>query len=215
GTLLDASVLDNIGHTTNRAKGRIQLEAANAAAFVFISLTGISRLVATATAHDQTHVQRTIVSQVGNHVIAVDDLDVVLQLDVRRSDGTRALLGKGQSDFVTAVQLDGQALQVEQDFDNVLLNTFDRAVFVKHADDLCLDNGTARHGGQQDATQCVAQGVAETTLERLERDLGAGLTDRLHINVTGGQELIYRNLHGVCTYLLALTWSRARQSGSR
>src|SRR5471032_2058854 len=58
------------------------------------------------------------------------------------------------------------------------------------------------------------QGVAKTTLERLESDLGAGWTDNLHINVAGCQELIYRNLHG-CTYFLALTWSRARQSGFR
>jgi hypothetical protein len=33
--------------------------------------------------------------------------------------------------------------------------------------------------------------VAETTLERLERDLGAGWTDNLHINMAGCQEIIY------------------------
>ena len=60
----------------------------------------------------------------------------------------------------------------------------------------------------------VAQGMAKTTLEGLEGDLGAGRTDRLNVDMTGGQELIYRNLHG-CTYFLALTWSRARQSGFR
>src|SRR5690606_32093072 len=92
--------------------------------------------------------------------------------------------------------------------------TFDGGVLVEHAVNLGLDYCTARHGGQQDATQRVAQGMAKATLERLERDLGAGRTDRLNVNVTGGQELIYRNLHG-CTYFLALTRSRARQTAFR
>jgi hypothetical protein len=64
---------------------------------------------------------------------------------------------------------------------------------------LDLDYRAAWHRGQQDATQRIAQRVAKTTLERLECDFSAGRTHHLHINVTGGQELIYRNLHG-CTY---------------
>src|SRR5690606_41946098 len=103
---------------------------------------------------------------------------------------------------------------VQEELHDIVLSAFDGAVLVEHAIALGLAHCTARHGGQQDATQRGAQGMAETTLEGLERDLGAGRTDHLNVDVTGGQELIYRTLHG-CTYFLALTWSRARQSGFR
>lgn len=72
------------------------------------------------------------------------------------------------------MQLDSQAFQVQQDFNDVFLYTFDRGVLMEYAIDLGLDYCTARHGGQQDAAQRVAQGMVEATLERLERDLGAG-----------------------------------------
>src|SRR5690606_15085999 len=124
------------------------------------------------------------------------------------------LLRQSQRHFVTTVQVDRQAFQVEQDFNDIFLNTFNRGVLMEYAVDFGLDYCTARHGGQQDAAQRVAQGMTKATLERLESDLGAGRTDHLHIDMAGGQELIYRNLHG-CTYFLALTWSRARQSGFR
>ncbi|MNN13630.1 hypothetical protein D3C81_1266680 [compost metagenome] len=112
------------------------------------------------------------------------------------------------------MQLDGQAFQVEQDLNYIFLHTLDGAVLMEYAIDFSLNHCTARHGGQQDATQRVAQCVTKTALERLERDLGAGRADHLNVDMTGGQKLIYRTLHG-CTYFLALTSSRARQSGFR
>lgn len=112
------------------------------------------------------------------------------------------------------MQLDSQTFKVQQDFNDVFLYTFDGAVLMEYTVNLGLDYCTAGHGGQQNAAKRVAQGMAETTLERLESDFGVGWTDNPHINVAGCQELIYRNLHG-CTYFLALTWSRARQSGFR
>src|SRR5690606_1810502 len=135
GTLLDASVLDHIGNPADRAESGIQLQATDAAAFFLVALTRFCRLVATATPHGQTHVQRAIGSQIGNDVVAIDDLDIVIQLDVRCGDDTSALLGKAQGDFIATVQLDGQAFQVEQDFDDVFLNTFDGAVLMKHTVD--------------------------------------------------------------------------------
>ncbi|SPO53068.1 protein of unknown function [Pseudomonas sp. JV551A1] len=214
GTLFNTGVFDHIGDTTHRAERSVQLQTANATAFVFVGLTGVGRLVTTTTSYGELHVQGAVRRQVRDYVIGVDDLDIVIQLNIGSGNHPRTLFRQGQRNFVTTVQFDSQAFQVQQDFNDVFLNTFDRGVLMEYAVDLGLDYCTARHGGQQDAAQRVAQGMAETTLERLERNLGAGRTDYLHINVAGSQELIYRNLHG-CTYFLALTWSRARQSGSR
>src|SRR5690554_1068718 len=214
GALLDTGVFHHVGNATDRAEGSVELKTADAAAFVFVALAGIGRDIATTASHLELHVQGTVVRQIGNHVVAVDDFDIVIQLNIGGGDHARALLREAQRYFVAAVQLDGQALEVQEDLDDIFLNTFDGAVLVEYAIDLGLYHCTARHGGQQDATQRVAQGMAKATLERLERDLGAGRTDHLNVDVTGGQELIYRTLHG-CTYFLALTWSRARQSGFR
>ncbi len=147
-------------------------------------------------------------------MIAIDDFDIVIQLDIGSGNSARALLHQAQGHFITAVQLDGDTFEVEQDFDDIFLHALDGAVLVEHTVDLSLDHSAAGHGGQQNTTQRVAQGVAKTTLEGLESDLGTGRTDHLHIDMAGGQELIYRTLHGY-TYFLALTWSRARQSGFR
>src|SRR5690606_17962311 len=189
GTLLDAGVFHHVGDTTDRAERGVQLQTADAPAFVFIALTGVSRLVATATTHGETHVQSAVFRQVGDYVIAVDDLNVVIQLNIGSSDHTRALFGQSQGDFVTTVQLDSQTFEVQKDLNDIFLNAFDGAVLVEHTVNLGLDYCTARHGGQQDATQRVAQGVAKATLERLESDLGGGRTDHLNVDVTGGQEL--------------------------
>ncbi|MCY1515002.1 hypothetical protein D9M68_495750 [compost metagenome] len=214
GTLLDTGVFNHVSNTADGAERGVELQATNAAALVFVALARVGGLVATTAGHLELHVQRAVIRQVGDHVVAVDDFDIMIQLNIGSSDHARTFLGKVQRYFVTAVQLDSQAFEVQEDLDDIFLNTLDGAVLMEYAVDFGLDYCTARHGGQQDATQRVAQGMAETTLERLERDLGAGRTDHLHINVAGGQELIYRTLHG-CTYFLALTWSRARQSGFR
>src|SRR5690606_37463435 len=65
GTLLDTGVFHHVGNTTDRAERGVQLQTTDATAFVFIALTGISRLVATATTHGEFHVQSAVVRQVG------------------------------------------------------------------------------------------------------------------------------------------------------
>src|SRR5690606_30082308 len=204
GTLLNTSVFDHISHATNRAEGGVELKTANTAALIFIVLTRISRLVTTAASDLELHVDRTVGRQIGDQVIAIDDFDIVIQLDIGSGNSARALLHQAQGHFITAVQLDGDTFEVEQDFDDIFLHALDGAVLVEHTVDLGLDHSAAGHGGQQNTTQRVAKGVAKTTLEGLESDLGTGRTDHLHIDMAGGQELIYRTLHGD-TYFLAPT----------
>src|SRR5690606_32548355 len=109
GTLLDTGVFHHVGDTANRTEGSIQLQATNAAAFVFVTLTGIGGLIATAARHLELHVQHAVISQVGDNVVAIDDFDIVIQLNIGSGDHARAFLGKAQRYFVTTVQLNGQA----------------------------------------------------------------------------------------------------------
>jgi len=75
----------------------------------------------------------------------VGDLDIVIQLDITGSDNARAFLAEGYLGIVPAAHFHGHAFKIQKNLNDVFLNTFDRAVLVQHAVDLCLGNGTARH----------------------------------------------------------------------
>ena len=83
-----------------------------------------------------------------DHVFGIDDLDVVVDFDVGGRNHALALLREGQSGFVEVVQAQGDVLEVEQDFDHVFLQTFERRVFVQHAVDFDFDDRGARDGRQ-------------------------------------------------------------------
>ena len=136
-------------------------------------LARAGRLVADAATHLQTHVERDVLGQVADHVFGIDDLHRMIDDDVAGRDHALALLGQGQGDFVAGMLTNGHILEVEQDFNDVLLQAFQGGVLMQHAIDFNLDDGAARNRGEQHATQRVAQGVAEATLERLDHHLGA------------------------------------------
>ena len=109
----------------------------------------------------------------GDHVIRIDDLDVVRHLDVRRRDRAFAFLAQHQRDLVAVVQLEHDALQVQQDVDHVFVDAVDRRVLVHHAGDLRLGRRVPDHRRQQHAAQRVAERVAVAALERFQRDTAA------------------------------------------
>jgi len=78
-------------------------------------------------------------------------------------------------------------LEVQQDFDHVLLQTLKRCVLVQHAVDFDLDDGAARDRREQHATQRVAQGVTKATLERLDHHLSAVRSKLLDAEATRPQ----------------------------
>ena len=76
----------------------------------------------------------------------------------------RALGIDADDGLIAVFHADRDLFQVQQDFENILLHTLDRAVLMQHTLDLGLDDGTTRHRRKQDASQRVAQSVAETAL---------------------------------------------------
>jgi hypothetical protein len=80
----------------------------------------------------------------------------VIDDDVAGTHRAWALLRQLQLGFFARVHLDRDALQVQEDVDDVLLNAFNARVLVEHAFDLGLDHGSAGHGREQHAPQRVA-----------------------------------------------------------
>ena len=80
-----------------------------------------------------------------NHVLGVTDLDVVVCLDITSSDDAGARRTQRQLGFVFTIHDKRNALQIEQNLDDILLNAFDCRVLVQYTVDLYLGDGTTRH----------------------------------------------------------------------
>jgi hypothetical protein len=83
------------------------------------------------------------------------------------------------------VQAEHHALEVEHDVHDVFLHAVDGRVLVQHAGNGHLGRRIAHHRRQQHAPQCVAEGVAVSALERLERGFGTMAAERLDLDGLG------------------------------
>ena len=129
----------------------------------------------------------------------------MINLNIASGNNTGALLAQVENRLILAVHNNSNAFQVEQDFDNVLLNTFHCAVFVLNAINFNFRDGTTRHGRQQDATQGIAQCVTKATLQGLKSYLGSGFTLLIHLNHAGCEKFVHCTLHSfTCSEII---WS--------
>ena len=122
-------------------------------------------------------------------MLRVDDLDVVRGLDVSGGDGAFAFLAQDQRHFLTVVQAEHHALQVQHDVDHIFLNAVDGGVLVQHARDRHFRRRITHHRGQQHTAQGVAQGVAIAAFERLQDHLGAMTAQGLHSDGFGFEQI--------------------------
>ena len=97
-------------------------------------------------------------------MLRVHDLDATVGNDIARCYSARAFLVYGHYNFVFFVENHCNTLKVQQNLDDVFAYTLDSAVLVYHTVDLNFFYRTTWHRGEQDATQCVAQCVAESAL---------------------------------------------------
>jgi hypothetical protein len=158
------------------------------------------------------HVQLPANCQVGDYVCRIDDLDVVGSLDVACGNHALALLAQIEHRFVAVVQLEYDALEVEQQVDNVFLHPVDGRILMQHAADVDFGGCEARHRRQENATQGVAQRVAVTPLERFHGYLGVELAQALYVDDARFEKSTA--LHRVCLYrneLFAVALSPTRQ----
>ena len=110
-------------------------------------------------------------------------------------------LFNARSDSLPGVQTDVEALEVQQDLGDVLLDAFDGGVLVEHAVDVHLRDRAAGHGREKDPTQRVAQRMPETPVQGLDGDLRRIRPDLPNIDDVGLQELGGARLHRIPSVL--------------
>ena len=115
-----------------------------------------------------------------NHMIRVDDFDIMRHLDVGRLDRAFRFLAQRQSHFIAVVQLEYNAFEIQQNLDHILLHAVNGRVLVHHTCNGHFRNRIAHHRRQQYSAQGIAQGVSIAALKRLQchfRPIGADLLD--------------------------------------
>ena len=106
---------------------------------------GYCGLITTSLDHVQGHVEINTLGQGSNDIVRIDNLDVVIELDITCGNNTRPLLRNVQGSFILGMHNYANTFQVEQDVDNVFLDTINGGEFMQHAFDTAVDDGTATH----------------------------------------------------------------------
>ncbi len=123
-----------------------------------------------------------------DHQVRIHDLDIVIKLDISCGNRSLFFFGKGQFGLIPAVELNGQPLEVQENLDDIFLNTLNGAVLVQHSIDLRFGCRTPGHGGQQNPAQSITQRVAKAPFKRLQNHAGVGLGLILHIDAARSQK---------------------------
>src|SRR6185312_559433 len=169
GTLLDTSRVHLVGHLENRRIDGIDWDTAD---FSAGGLVLHGRDVTAATLDDELDLELALVVQGRDVHVGVVHGDAGRRHDVTRGDLARALLAQVHGDRLVLLGGHHQALQVQDDVGDVFLDARHGGELVQHAVDADAGDGRARNRGQQRAPQRIAQGVAESRLQRLDDELG-------------------------------------------
>jgi len=89
------------------------------------------------------HPQLVVLGQMTDHVIRVDDLYIVIDLDISRRNRTDLVRGQRQGRFASIMHPYSDILEVQQNLNNIFLKPFNRGVLMKHPLDFSFSNRRA------------------------------------------------------------------------
>src|SRR3984885_9604507 len=158
-----AGVLDLVGDLAHRGEQAVDRDQADRRVLGTIALGGD---VALAGRDREFHADFCALIEGADLQVRIEHGDIADGLDVAGGDGARALLLHDHALGAFALHLDRDVPDVEHDVGDVLANARNRGEFMQHAVDVHRLHRGALQRRQQDAAQCVAEGLAEAALER-------------------------------------------------
>ena len=177
GLLADASLLDVVGDAAHRREDRVDRDHADR---LVGRLVLLGRPVAATAADRQVDLELGLLLERGDVRVRVEDLDAGGQVDVLGGDLAGAGDDQRRLDLGrVGVHPADDALEVEDDVGDVLLDAPDRRELVRDALDPHAGDRRAGQRGEQHTAQRVAERVAEAPVERLDRERAAVLVDGL------------------------------------
>ena len=174
--LLDTGGLDLVGHLEDRGVDRVDRNAADLHAGLLVLHGGD---VAATALNDELHLQLALAVERGDVEIGVVHLDTRGRGNVGCGDRTRALLAEVHHDRLVMLGGDNELLDVEDHLGDVLLDSRHGGELVQDAVDTDAGDSSAGDRGEERAANRVAEGVAETGLERLHDEARAVFRNRL------------------------------------
>src|SRR5215203_2544420 len=194
---------DRVVHPLDRREQRVDRDDPDG---VGVALVLLGAGVALAALDREAHVQVTTLGDARYVGLRVDHLNVGLQLYVGGRDLAGAVLSDLELYRLLPLELELQALHVEDDIDHVLLDAIDRGELVADALYANLRNRCAGEPGEHHAPQRVAQGVPQPARERLGHEGPAPLVFLFHPE-TGRCNIQHRQS---TTCLISVIHSNAR-----
>src|SRR5450830_2331 len=194
GTLFNASRFNEVRYAAHWRERCIQNDAADGLVRVFRQATHVTRNVAAAFFNLDLHVQLATSGQVGDHVVRVDQFDVMRQVDVGGQDRAFAFFFQGQGYRIAVVDFENHTLQVQQQIDDVFLHAIEGGIFVDDAGDRHFGRRVAYHRRQQNAAQRVTQCVAIAALERFHHYFDVTSTESFNIDNTWLQQTVLHEM---------------------
>ena len=164
GHLADARPFHVIVHAADRRMNGVDGNVAQRQIAVRIA---IGDLVAAAALETRLELERAFLRQRGQVRRRVEDLDVRVLLEVGRGDDARSLLLEVERLGPFTVQLEGDLFEVEDDVGHILDDAGERRELVQHALDADSRDRGALDGGEEHASQRIADRGAEAALEGL------------------------------------------------
>ena len=183
--LLHARVLHGVGDLADRREDGVHRDDADRVARLLVL---VRHAVADAALDGHLHLQGRAPGQRGDVQLGVEDLDAGGRRDVAGGDLGRALGLQVDRGGLLQLRADHQLLEVQDDVGDVLGHLGDRRELVQHAIDADRRDGGAGDGRQQGPAQRVADGVAESGLERLDGELRAVRRDHVLRDLRPGDD---------------------------
>src|SRR5690606_17374152 len=145
-TLLNTGALYRICHCRNRGIRGIQKQTADSAGFIIAGGTAVRWSITTPLANRHVHIQLTAIIEMSNNMFRINDFDIMTSHDIAGCHNTGTLRIQMDDSLFLAIENNSNSLEVEQDFNNVFLHTFDSAVLMNDTIDFDFFDGTAWHG---------------------------------------------------------------------
>ena len=171
GDLANTGVFHRVVALEHRGINAVHRQGAD---IVFLNqrlLVALSGNIAAAFIKGQLHNQLSAVAQGSNVPFRVQDLKVIALLDGAGRDFARANSFNADGLGAVAIDLGGNALEVQHDFSHVLAHALNNRELMHDTVDLDAGNCHTGQAGEQHTTQAVAQRGAETAFQRLNNEL--------------------------------------------